>query len=88
MVTKMTLTMDKPVIEKAKVYAKGKNTSVSRLVEEYLEILIDEEWSGENRPALKTSPLLDSMTGIVHDNGRDYKELLDEARMDWFKRKG
>lgn len=88
MVTKLTLTMDKPVIEQAKVYARKKNTSVSRIVEEYLEILINEERPYNIRMPLQASPLLDSMTGIVHDDGRDYKELLDEARMNWLKEKG
>ena len=36
MITKLTLTIYKSVIEKAKKYAQGKNKSVSRIVEEYL----------------------------------------------------
>ena len=34
--TKLTLTIDKQVVDKAKLYAKKKNRSVSKLVEEYL----------------------------------------------------
>lgn len=37
MVTKLTLTMDGDVIEKAKKYAAGKNKSLSKLVEGYLK---------------------------------------------------
>lgn len=35
--TKLTLTIDKQVVDKAKLYAKKKNRSVSKLVEEYLK---------------------------------------------------
>ena len=37
--TKLTLRVDEGVIEKAKVLAKREGTSVSRLVEDYLEAL-------------------------------------------------
>jgi len=37
MIAKLTLTIDKQVVDKAKTYAKKKNRSVSRLVEEYLK---------------------------------------------------
>jgi Family of unknown function (DUF6364) len=37
MLTKLTLTIEKEVVEKAKEYAQQKNKSVSRIVEEYLK---------------------------------------------------
>ncbi|GHV93658.1 hypothetical protein AGMMS50268_41610 [Spirochaetia bacterium] len=85
MVTKLTLTMDKAAIEKAKEYAREKNKSLSKLVEGYLKRLD----SREIPLSLKNlhAPITDSLTGLMGpDDGRDYKELLDEARMDWFKR--
>jgi addiction module RelE/StbE family toxin len=32
--------------------------------------------------------ITDSLAGFIPDDGRDYKELLDEARMERFKQKG
>ncbi|MDR0587327.1 MAG: DUF6364 family protein [Treponema sp.] len=85
MLTKLTLTMDNTVIGRAKEYARSHNTSVSDLVEKYLDRISGKEW-----PVLAAlhSPLVDSMTGVVPDDGRDYKELLDEARMERFAQKG
>ena len=45
--TKLTLTLDKEVIERAKVFAKSKNRSLSDLVENYFKALIDENGVGE-----------------------------------------
>lgn len=39
MTTKLTLTIDKSVIEKAKRYAKGTQRSLSEMVQKYLESL-------------------------------------------------
>jgi hypothetical protein len=79
--------MDKDVIEKAKEYAGKKNKSLSKLVEGYLKRLDSRELP-LNLKNLH-APITDSLAGMMgHDDGRDYKELLNEARMDWFKRKG
>ena len=45
--TKLTLTLEKDVIEKAKRYAKDSGRSLSAIVESYLEKLVaplDESW--------------------------------------------
>ena len=39
--TKLTLKLDADIIEQAKTYAKQKNTSLSKLIESYLGLLID-----------------------------------------------
>ncbi|MDR2313024.1 MAG: DUF6364 family protein [Spirochaetaceae bacterium] len=85
MLAKLTLTIDHTVIGRAKEYARSHNTSVSDLVETYLDRI-----SGKERPApaAPDSPLVDSMTGVVPDDGRDYRELLDEARAERFRQKG
>jgi antitoxin component of RelBE/YafQ-DinJ toxin-antitoxin module len=82
MLTKLTLTIDKYVIEKAKEYAQQKNKSVSRIVEEYLKNI------SQNRNLafdleLK-SPITDSLVGMFEDNGKDYKTMLEEARSEKF----
>jgi len=40
--TKLTLTIDQEIIEKAKQYAKGKNRSLSDIIENYLKTLTKE----------------------------------------------
>ena len=86
MVTKLTLTMDKDIIETAKEYAREKNKSLSKIVEGYLKRLD----SRELPPNLKNlhAPITDHLAGMLHDDGGDYREVIGEARMDWFKRKG
>jgi hypothetical protein len=77
--------MDNMVIGRAKKYAYSHHTSVSDLVEKYLDRI-----SVKELPPLQSlrSPLVDGMTGVVSDDGRDYRELLDEARMEKFVREG
>jgi Family of unknown function (DUF6364) len=83
MLTKLTLTIEKEVIEKAKEYAQQKNKSVSRIVEEYLKNI------SQNRTNLAfdfqlKSPITDSLVGMFEDNGKDYKTMLEEARSEKF----
>jgi hypothetical protein len=58
MKTKLTLSLKKSVIEKAKQYAKGNNQSLSQIIESYLEKIT----SGD--PELGDSEL-DSIRGII-----------------------
>lgn len=53
MSTKLTLTVDKAVIERAKSYAKHTGRSLSELVESYLESIIQEDNEGQLSPKLK-----------------------------------
>jgi hypothetical protein len=60
MSTKLTLTIEKEVIEKAKVYARNTGRSLSDMIEGYLETLIAQE------PETQTlSPQIKKITGIV-----------------------
>jgi hypothetical protein len=86
MVTKLTLTMDKATIERAKEYAQRKNKSVSMIVAEYLQ-RISTAASPLDTPNLP-SPITDSLAGFIPDDGRDYRDMLDEARTERFKQKG
>lgn len=63
--TKLTLKLDEHVIERAKVYAKRKNTSLSKLIETYLGFLM--EPSEEN----EVTPLVKSLSGVI-DLPKDY----------------
>lgn len=53
MSTKLTLTVDKLVIERAKAYAKHTGRSLSELVESYLETIIKENREEQLSPKLK-----------------------------------
>ncbi|MDA8693054.1 DUF6364 family protein [Saprospiraceae bacterium] len=56
--TKLTLSLNKSIIEKAKLYAKGHNQSLSQFIESYLEKITSEN------PELG-DPELDSIRGII-----------------------
>ena len=83
MLTKLTLTIDQDVIAKAKEYAKVKNRSVSKLVEEYLRTASASENIRNNDLNLKAS-LTESITGMFSKeyNGQSYKDILEEALLD------
>jgi formiminotetrahydrofolate cyclodeaminase len=59
MTTKLTLTLEKTIIERAKLYAKNIGRSLSELIENYLEKITQE--SGED----KLSPKLKKIVGAV-----------------------
>lgn len=81
MLTKLTLTIDKDIVESAKRYAKKENRSISKLVSEYLEHI-----SGAKKTFLTgnslNAPLTESLSGMFTDNGKPYNELLTEALSD------
>jgi hypothetical protein len=51
--TKLTLTIEKSIIERAKSYAKNTGRSLSELVENYLEKIIEENSKEELSPKLR-----------------------------------
>lgn len=67
---KLTLSLDKGVIEKAKTYAKENDVSLSFLVEEYFEKLISEYSKSE---ACHGS-IVKELSGIINLENVDYKE--------------
>ncbi len=61
---KLTLKLDKFVIEKAKEYASSKNKSLSRLIESYLKSLISKE-PDKSAEEIEISPFVKSLkTGV------------------------
>jgi hypothetical protein len=48
MKAKLTLTVEKEVIEQAKIYAQQTNRSLSKLIEEYLEKITNANYVGES----------------------------------------
>ena len=78
MLTKLTLTIDQSVVEQAKEYAQKKNRSVSRIVEEYLKNIAINHDAIIPISTMK-SPITDSISGMFHDSGKSYNDMLDEA---------
>jgi hypothetical protein len=71
--TKLTLSVDEGVIERAKKYAQARGTSVSRLVEQMLDLAA----SGSHQPE-ETPPVLARMRGSLKNvDTRDYHRYLE-----------
>ena len=71
--TKLTLTIEQTVIEKAKKYAKDKERSLSNLIENYLKALTKEDSSNE----IELTPIVKSLKGsFTAPKSFDYKKEL------------
>ncbi len=71
--TKLTLTIEQTVIEKAKKYAKDKERSLSNLIENYLKALTKEGDSNE----IELTPIVKSLKGsFTAPKNFDYKKEL------------
>lgn len=75
--TKLTLNLDKEIIEEAKTYAKSHRVSLSKLIENYLNSVIRET----KQQTTTVSPLVESLTGIIPsttDERKDYRDYLEK----------
>jgi BioD-like phosphotransacetylase family protein len=71
--TKLTLTIEDSIIEKAKKYAQKKENSLSNIIENYLKVLVLEQ--PESKKEL--SPIVKSLKSSFHsDSDFDYKKEL------------
>ena len=76
--TKLTLSLDKAIIERAKTYAKSQQFSLSKLIESYLSSLTrNEKKIGE------ITPLVQSLSGVINpdeqsDVAKNYTDYLIE----------
>lgn len=74
--TKLTLKLNEDIIQKAKEYAKARKTSLSDLIENYLQKLTT------NKKNNKTiTPLVKSLSGVInlpqdYNNKKDYTDYL------------
>ena len=72
--TKLTLTIERDIIERAKNYAKDKNRSLSDIIENYLKILTDKEKQDKDQ---KLNPVVESLKGSFKmPKNMDYKKEL------------
>lgn len=74
--TKLTLTIEKEVIEIAKEYAKEKGQSLSEMVENYFKFVTgNRKKIGEKQ----LSPKVKKLRGVIKtDDNFDYKKILAE----------
>ena len=72
--SKLTLKLDKYVIDKAKNYASTQKRSLSRIIESYLRSLINKD-QPEGKDDFEISPFVRNMaTGIEIPDDFDYKD--------------
>lgn len=78
METKLTLRLDKKVIEQAKNYASNHKTSLSRMIESYFESL-----TFKKDGSYEITPLIESLSGVINveteiDYKNEYTNYLSE----------
>lgn len=67
--TKLTLKLDKDIIDKAKDYAHKHNTSLSQMVEKYFDSLVSKKNSNK-----KISLLVEELSGVIKpESANNYK---------------
>lgn len=72
--TKLTLKLDKSVIEQAKEYASSHKRSLSRIIEAYLKSLVNQNQKNDNDD-IELSPFVKSMsTGVNIPTDINYKD--------------
>jgi hypothetical protein len=72
MQAKLTLKMDKDVIDSMKRYASNNNKSLSRLVEDFFKNSI-----GETQHTIALSPLVKELTGIISEADIEKSNYID-----------
>ena len=72
---KLTITIEKNIIEQAKYYAREKGRSLSELIENYLMTLVEED-----KAKYPISPSIEKFKGAVHlPDNFDYKKNLSDS---------
>ena len=82
--TKLTLTIEQSVIEKAKKYAKEKERSLSDLIENYLRALTTDSSQNEiGQKEIELTPIVKSLKGTFKaPKNSDYKKDLADRLSD------
>jgi hypothetical protein len=71
MKTKLTLKLNKRLIDRAKIYANTHNTSLSKIIESYLDSVTEETVSN----SAEITPLVKSLSGVIQlDKVYDFKK--------------
>ncbi|MEZ4970411.1 MAG: DUF6364 family protein [Flavobacteriaceae bacterium] len=78
---KLTLSLDKAIIESAKNYAKSNNISLSKLIESYLTSL-----TKRKKSSTEITPLVESLSGVISlDNDFDVKDAYTDYLIEKYK---
>ena len=79
--TKLTVRLDSDIIERAKLYARSHNISVSHIIESYLDSM-----TKPNTKEIEITPLVKSLSGVVKLNADfDYKKNYGDYLADKYK---
>ncbi len=76
--TKLTLSLDRDIIEQAKLFARAHQQSLSKLIEGYLR-----QVAGGTEPAKPVTPLVAKLSGVIDaqklgDPKNEYADYLGE----------
>jgi len=83
--TKLTLTIEKAVIDRAKKYARQKDNSLSDIVENYLKVITKEQ----DNPDIEITPLIKSLKGSFKaPQDFDYKKELSKGLAEKYLKHG
>lgn len=78
---KLTLSLNKSIIESAKDYAKSNDISLSKLIESYLTTLVKRKNS-----ITEITPLVESLSGVITlDNDFDVKDAYANYLLEKYK---
>ena len=79
--TKLTLSLDSTVIDRAKSNLQSKNKSLSGLIEDYFKLLIDTKTRRTS-----STPVVKELTGIANiDKNADEKDIVTEYLMEKYR---
>ncbi|MDO9613818.1 MAG: DUF6364 family protein [Bacteroidota bacterium] len=83
--TKLTLKLDKDVIEKAKEYASSQKRSLSNIIETFLQSLANQE-NRKNEDEIQISPFVKSMSsGVNIPADLNYKKEYTDHLIEKYK---
>jgi len=78
---KLTLSLDQSIIERAKIYAKTNDISLSKLIELYLTTLTKRKTTSS-----KITPLVKSLSGVISfEKNFDEKNAYSDYLIDKYK---
>ena len=83
--TKLTLSIEEQVIERAKEYAKKQGRSLSNIVEEYLKSIAKQK---KSKVINKLDPLVEELCGSVKiPENKSYDEILEESIIEKYSKR-
>ena len=80
MEAKLTLRLNDNVIERAKIYARSHNISLSKMIESYLDSVTKQK--GEEKK-ISITPLVESLSGVISlpadfDYKKEYRDYIEK----------